>query len=410
MIEAFERPIPRIRDIIRHAFGHNLANGVSGFLFAATGPGATILAIGAAAKLPAEYIATWMFAGYALSGLISIVFCWLYRQPLAYGYSIPAVVIVGPALVKYTMPELVGVYIATGGLILLLSATGLVRRATAALPEPIVMAMVAGVFLPFGLRLVGAFNGSQWIAGAMALAYLASSALPGLRRRVPPLLSAVVAGAVAVAATGSYAASADLALQVARPIVFMPSFRADALIEFVIPLTVTVVAMHNIQGFAILRNAGFRPPETISAVLCGAGTIVGGLLGCVPTAVMAPANAILNASGAREWRFIGGIWIGLFFIIFGVFSPVAVQLGHALPLAFIAGLAGLAMLPVLQSAFVTAFRGAFTFGALVTFLVTVAGVSIFGIGSAFWGLAIGYAVSRIVERDDFRNRPGAGGG
>ena len=62
------------------------------------------------------------------------------------------------------------------------------------------------------------------------------------------------------------------------------------------------------------------------------------------------------------------------------------------------------MLPVLQSAFVTAFRGAFTFGALVTFLVTVAGVSIFGIGSAFWGLAIGYAVSRAVERDDFRNR------
>ena len=136
MIEPFERPLPHVRDMVRHAFGHNLANGFSAFLFAATGPGATILAIGTAANLPADYIATWMFAGYTLTGLISIVFCLLYRQPLAFGYSIPAVVIVGPALAKYSMPELAGVYIATGGLILLLSATGLIRRATAALPGP----------------------------------------------------------------------------------------------------------------------------------------------------------------------------------------------------------------------------------------------------------------------------------
>ncbi|MEX2455065.1 MAG: benzoate/H(+) symporter BenE family transporter [Rhodospirillaceae bacterium] len=402
MIESFERPVPSLRDVLRHAFGHNLANGFSAFLFAATGPGAMILAVGAAAGLPAAHIATWLFAGYALSGVLSIVVCWLYRQPLTFGYSMPAVVIVGPALTQYTMPELVGAYIATGALVLVLALTGLVRRATAALPEPIAMAMVAGVFLPFGLRLVGAFEGTQWIAGAMAGAYLLSSASPALRNRFPPLLSALAAGAVAVAATGSFAPPADLDFRIATPIAFMPVFSAEALIEFVIPLTVTVIGMHNIQGFAILRNAGFRPPEHLGTLLCGGGSVVYGILGCVPTVVTGPANAILNVSGRKDWRFVGGIWFGLFFILFGICAPVAVQIGGALPVALIAGLAGLAMLPVLQSAFVTAFRGAFTFGALVTFLVTVAGVTIFGIGSAFWGLAIGYAVSRIVEREDFR--------
>ena len=70
-------------------------------------------------------------------------------------------------------------------------------------------------------------------------------------------------------------------------------------------------------------------------------------------------------------------------------------------MAFIATLAGLAMILVLQSAFVSGFSGKFPLSALVTFLTTVAGVSIFGIGAAFWGLVFGYAVARLVERRDF---------
>ncbi len=78
--------------------------------------------------------------------------------------------------------------------------------------------------------------------------------------------------------------------------------------------------------------------------------------------------------------------------------------GFALPAAFIATLAGLAMIPVLQSAFITGFGGKFSLSALVTFLTTVAGVSIYGIGAAFWGLVFGFAVALIVERSDFDGR------
>lgn len=400
-IEPVVRPLPGIEGMLRHAFGHNLVNGFSAFLFAATGPGAMILAVGTAASLSGDVIAAWLFTAYALSGVLSIGVCYLYRQPLTFGYSMPGVVIVGPALMHFSMPELVGAYLVTGALILVLALTGLIRRVTSALPEPIIMAMVAGVFLPYGMRMIGAFDSSIWTAGSMVAGYLAVSATPTLQRRFPPVLAALVAGSVAIIATGSFGPTGDMALRIAEPIVFRPVFNLTAIIELVIPLTVTVVGIHNTQGFAIARNAGYQPPENMATLLCGSGTIVYGALGCVPTVVTAPANAILNVSGDPDWRYVGGIWFGIFILVFGIFAPSAVQIGLALPAAFIATLAGLAMIPVLQSAFVSGFGGKFSLGALVTFLITVAGVSIFGIGAAFWGLVFGYAVSRIAERCDF---------
>ena len=400
-IEPVVRPLPGIAGMLRHAFGHNLVNGFSAFLFAATGPGAMILAVGTAASLPGDVIAAWLFTAYALSGVLSIGVCYLYRQPLTFGYSMPGVVIVGPALMHFSMPELVGAYLVTGALILVLALTGLIRRVTSALPEPIIMAMVAGVFLPYGMRMIGAFDSSIWIAGSMVAGYLGVSATPTLQRRFPPVLAALVAGSVAIIATGSFGPTGEMALRIAEPIVFRPVFNLTAIIELVIPLTVTVVGIHNTQGFAIARNAGYQPPENMATLLCGSGTIVYGALGCVPTVVTAPANAILNVSGDPDWRYVGGIWFGIFILVFGIFAPTAVQIGLALPAAFIATLAGIAMIPVLQSAFVSGFGGKFSLGALVTFLITVAGVSIFGIGAAFWGLVFGYAVSRIAERRDF---------
>ena len=57
---------------------------------------------------------------------------------------------------------------------------------------------------------------------------------------------------------------------------------------------------------------------------------------------------------------------------------------------------------MLQSAFTISFQGRFTLGALVTFLVTVAGIPIFKIGAPFWALIAGSAVSLLLERGDWR--------
>jgi len=400
-IEPPRLPLPRVSEILAHAWPDNMANGTGAFLWAVTGPGAIILAVAAAGRLDQATTSSWLLAAYGLGGVLSIATSVLYRQPLVIGFSIPGVVLIGPALERYAFAEIVGAYVVTGLLILLLAATGFIRRATAALPMPIVMAMVAGVFLPFAVRLVSGFGEALWISSAMVAAFLAASTVAAIRRLFPPILAALIAGVIVAVADGQLTPMRSLDITLARPVAHLPVFSWPALAELVIPLTVTVIGIHNPQGFAILRQAGYPPPERMITLLSGTATLVYGMLGCVPAVITGPVNAILNSSGPLPHRYVGGIWLGLFFLAFGIMAPTAVSLATAIPQTMIGAMAGLAMIAVLQSSFTAAFAGRFATGAVVAFLVTVAGVSIFNIGAAFWGLVFGVVVSRIVEPGDF---------
>jgi len=117
--------------------------------------------------------------------------------------------------------------------------------------------------------------------------------------------------------------------------------------------------------------------------------------------LQAAADALHDANLADTLGPRAGIFVGLLALAFGLTSPVFVKLMLATPKAFIAALAGLAMLRVLQTAFTISFKERFALGALVTFLVTVADVPIFNIGAPFWGLVFGFAASWLLERGDF---------
>jgi benzoate membrane transport protein len=275
-----------------------------------------------------------------------------------------------------------------------------------AVPMPIVMGMVAGVFLRFGLGLVYSVRDDFWIAAPMVAAFLALSASAAWSRRMPPVIGALLVGAAAIALLGKFSPSGAALQVVAHPNLYAPVFSWSAMLELVIPLAITVLVVQNGQGFAVLTAAEHKPPINAITVACGAGSILAALVGTVSTCLTGPVNAIISASGERRLHYTAGIAVGVFALAFGLFAPVFTRLMLATPAAFIGALAGLAMLRVLQTAFTAAFRERFTLGALVTFLVTVADVPIFNIGAPFWGLVIGYAVSRLLERKDF-NPPGA---
>jgi benzoate membrane transport protein len=187
----------------------------------------------------------------------------------------------------------------------------------------------------------------------------------------------------------------------AAPNLYVPVFSWRAMVELVIPLAITVLVVQNGQGIAVLDAAGHKPPINAITVACGAGSMLAAMVGTVSTCLTGPVNAIVSASGERHRHYTAGLAVGVLALAFGLFAPVFTRLMLATPPAFIGALAGLAMLRVLQTAFNVAFREHFTLGALVTFLVTVADVPIFNIGAPFWGLVIGYAVSRLLERKDF---------
>jgi len=182
LIERPPRPLAGPGRLLRDFGPLYAANGLIGMIFSATGPVAVILAVGTAGRLSPAELASWIFGVFFLNGLLTVL--------------------VGPALGHLSFAEVVGAYYATGLLMLVLGLSGWVRRAMAAVPMPIVMGMVAGVFLRFGTDLVHALRDDLAIAGPMVLAFLLASAWP--RKWLPPIIVALLVGVVAVALSGRF--------------------------------------------------------------------------------------------------------------------------------------------------------------------------------------------------------------
>src|SRR5512147_1392896 len=128
-LESVHKPLPGLRRMIADSGGLYLANAVIGFVFAASAPVAIILSVGTHGGLSESDLSSWIFGSFLLNGLITLLFCTLYRQPLVFFWTIPGTVLVGPALGHLSWAEVVGAFLATGLLTLLLGLTGLVRRA-----------------------------------------------------------------------------------------------------------------------------------------------------------------------------------------------------------------------------------------------------------------------------------------
>ncbi len=400
-LERINRPLPTLRDVLRDFGLPYGVNGLIGFIFAASGPVAIILTMGSRGGLDQVQLSSWIFGAFFFNSILSIVFCVLYRKPMVFFWTIPGTVLVGATLTHLSFAEVVGAFFAAGALMLVLGLSGWVRRAMNIVPMPIVMAMVAGVFLQFGLDLVFAVRDGFAIAAPMCAAFIVLSLVVPLGRVLPPLIGALVVGVAAITITGAFDGGGDVQLALVPPTFIRPEFSIAAMVELVVPLAITVIVVQNGQGFAILQAAQHDPPINAVTVACGAVSLLTAAVGTVSTCLTGPVNALISASGEHHRQYTAGIFVALLGLLFGLFSPLFTSMMLASPPAFIATLAGLAMLRVLQTSMTTAFGGRCTLGALITFLVTLADVPIFNLGAPFWGLVIGCATSWGLERADY---------
>jgi benzoate membrane transport protein len=376
----------------------SIAGGTVAALFATTGPLVLILAVAQAGNLDRVETTAWIFAGYGFGGVFSILFSWLYRLPLGIAWSIPGTAMLLASIGHLSFSEVIGAYLVCGVLIALIGTSGWVGWVMDRLPVAVVMGMVAGVFLPIGLKVVTGFAISPPLAAITVTGFLVVSIVPALKRVIPPVLGALIAGTIGVTVLG---AAPDIVIPdewTATPVVFAPSFTVRGLTELVVPLLVSVIAIQNLQGFTVLREAGHKVPGNALTVICGYGTLIMGMFGSVPTVVTGPANAMMIAAGAKpEHRYAAGMTFGILIGLFGLFAPVTTAVAMALPAAFIAVLGGLAIFPILGQSFQSAFSGSTPVGALTSFMVTVSGITLFNIGAAFWGLVFGYAVAWLLR-------------
>jgi benzoate membrane transport protein len=394
-----------IRDLPKSLTLSALTYGVTAWLFAVTGPFLIYVNAARQGNLSTLELNSWIFGGYFVCGLLSVALSLYYRLPLLAAITIPGGVLVASALTHLRFEEIIGAYLVTGVLITALGATGAVKRGMEWLPMPIAMAMVAGILLPFGMGIITSLQQTPLVSGMTLIAYLSVSLVKPLAKRFPPVLGAIIVGLIAVAAAGQ-ANWRLLTFGIAEFKFFTPQFTWPAAVELVIPLALTVIAVQNAQGIAILQNMGYRPPLDAVTITSGVGSILVAPFGSQSVCLAGPMTGIVTnpSVGPKESRYAAALVTGILWMAFGLFSPMATALSQILPASLVNLLAGLALLEVLGSCFAASFGEKFRLGALFTFLITISGIRLLNIGAPFWGLVGGTFVSALLERQDFRNR------
>jgi len=378
--------LDRARDV-------SLSAAVAGFVAVLVGFASSAVIVFEAARAsgagPRE-IASWMWALGLGCGLTGIGLSLRYRQPVVTAWSTPGAALLAAGASGLTMPEAIGAFLVSAVLIVLCGVTRAFERAMSRIPVSLASGMLAGVLLRFGLDLFVAMTAQFWLVLAMFAAYLLG------RRRWPryavPL--ALLAG-VAVAAARGLLHTGALRLEFATPVWTTPVFTWDAVMGVAIPLFVVTMASQNVPGVATLRAAGYDAPISPLITWTGLATLALAPFGGFAVNLAAITAAICMGREAHEdpgRRYMAAVAAGACYLLLGMFGATVGALLGAFPRELVLALAGLALLNTIGGGLAAALRDeAAREPALITFLITASGASLFGIGSAFWGLVGGVA-------------------
>jgi benzoate membrane transport protein len=374
---------------------------VAGFVTVLVGYTSSAVIVFQAAKAcgagPAE-VASWMWALGLGMGFTCIGLSLRHRVPVVTAWSTPGAALLATSAAGLPISAAIGAFLVSGALLLLFGVTGWFERGMSRIPLPIASGMLAGVLLRFGLDTFVAMRTQAALALAMFAAYL-------LGRRLWPRYAVVgVLGVgIAVAALEGLLAPGGVQLTLTRPVFTVPTFTVTAIIGVAIPLFVVTMASQNVPGVAVMRASGYgATPVSPLISWTGATTVLLAPFGGYAFNLAAITAAICMGREAHEdpaKRYVAAVSAGAFYVVLGVFGATVGAVFAAFPRELVMAVAGLALLNTIGGGLAAAVReDAAREPALVTFLVTASGVSLLGIGSAFWGLVAGLAAHLVLWR------------
>ena len=390
-----------LRDLSSKLNINTITAGTVAAIFGCTGPALIILNAAQNGKLTDAQATSWLFSVYFFGGLISVILALYYKMPINGAWSIPGAVMLAAALPLFPFGDAVGSYLLAGIIVLFLGVSGLIGKAMRWIPLPIVMGMIAGALIRFGVGIVTSTQSAPIVAGATLVAYFAGQRLT---RKVSPILWALVAGIVVAIAVGDFRL-ADVKIAWITPQIFAPSMSVEALFAIAIPLAVLVIGAENAQAYGVLTAEGYKAPINAMTVISGIGGMITAFFGGHNANIAGPMTAICSSAEAgpdKTGRYAATVVNGVLFGGFGLLASVAVPFVKTMPSALVSLLAGLAMIGVLVQAFDQAFSTRrFRYGAFFALVVAMSGITVLKISSPFWALVVGVVVSLIAEPKDF---------
>jgi benzoate membrane transport protein len=361
-----------------------------------TGSAVLVFQAAAAAGATSAQVSSWLMALGLGMAVTTIGFSLHYRAPILTAWSTPGAALLATSLVGVSMSDAIGAFLFSALLITLSGITGWFERIMDRIPMAIAAAILAGVLLRFGMEVFVAMQTQLLLVVAMFAAYL-------LSKRLAPRYAIVVVFALGIA----IAAQQDLLVfdafefAVATPVFSAPTFSLPVMIGVGIPLFVVTMASQNVPGIAVIRSNGYRTP--ISPLLTGTGltTLVLAPFGGFAFNLAAITAAICMGKEAHpdpDKRYMASIAAGVFYLLLGVLGATVGALFAAFPKELVASIAGLALFATIAAGLTSAMRDEqHREPALITFLITASGVTLFGVGSAFWGLLGGVVTLAVYS-------------
>ena len=364
-----------------------------------------VIVFQAAATLGADaaQISSWIWALGLGMGITCIGLSLRWRIPVVTAWSTPGAALLISAGAGASLPEAIGAFVMSAALLTLAGFSGLFERLMNRLPVAIASGMLAGVLLRFGIEAFGAMGTRFGLVAGMLAVYLVA------RRWLPrfAVMGAFAAGILIAASQGLIRTEA-LELGWARPVWTTPTFSVGAFIGLAVPLFLVTMASQNMPGVAVIRASGFATPLSpvlgwigvVNLVLAPFGGFALNLAAITAALCMGPEA---HPDPAR--RYTAAVSAGIFYLLMGLAGATVVAVFAAFPRELVAGIAGIALLGTIGNALAQALTlERDREPALITFLVTASGLSLGGIGSAFWGLVAG-GITLAVLRAHYNRTP-----
>ena len=342
-------------------------------------------------------IASWMWALGLGMGLTCIGLSLRYRMPVVTAWSTPGAAMLIASTSGLPYAEAIGAFVVSAVLMTIAGFSGLFERSLSRIPVSLASGMLAGVLLRFGLDVFVSMQTQLGLALAMFVTYLCG------RRLFPryAVIATLLVG-IAIAAAIGLLHVEGVRLQWARPVFTMPALSLASLFGIALPLFIVTMTSQNVPGVAVIRASGYDVP--ISPVIGWTG-VMNTLLapfGAFALNLAAITAAICMGREAHldpQRRYVASVFAGIFYVIVGVFGATVAALLAAFPRELVMAIAGIALFGTIGNSLAAAMRDeSDREPALIAFLVTASGVSLAGIGSAFWGLLAGALTLAVWRR------------
>jgi benzoate membrane transport protein len=361
-----------------------------------TGPALIILKAAATGNFTDQQTINWMFAVYFFGGFFGILMSLLYRIPITGGHSITGVAFLATVTSHFTYPELIGGYLLSGLLILIIGMSGLFTRIIKWVPTEVISAMLAGLVAGFVVQIVPSVKAMPLVGvGAIISFFIVSK----FSKRIPPVMVAVsVAFLLLFLTENLHMESKNIAFFF--PSLQMPEFSWMGLLTLALPLAMLILSNDAAPGIGALESSEFEPPIRKIVSLSGLFSSIAGLFGGQSANIAGMMTAICadKAAGVKSKRYIASLLSGILTLFFGVFAWKIVPFIQSLPQAFVSLIAGFSLIGVLASSLQKGFSANnYQLSALAAFLVTLSQISFLHISAPVWALVIGAIIAKTVE-------------